>query len=128
METGKNWNWISLTREGSTNRYLFCYTFTAQKIKFIITDFFGKCDQIRRKLLIWSYWLKKSVMENLIFCAVLHCNFIAVTAQKIKFSIKDFHKNFLRIWSHSLKKSLLENFIFCTVIRNPIGPSNWLSE
>ena len=34
---------------------------TAQKIKFSIKDFFSKCDQIL---------LKKSLMENLIFCAV----------------------------------------------------------
>ena len=40
------------------------------------------------------------------------------TAQKMKFSIKDFFSKcdkiriFLRIWSHVLKKSLMENFIF----------------
>ena len=28
----------------------------------------SKCDQIRRKLRIWSYLLKKSLMENFIFC------------------------------------------------------------
>ena len=43
------------------------------------------------------------------------------TAQKTKFSIKDFFSkcdqisSFLRIWSHLLKKSLMENFFFCTV-------------
>ena len=42
---------------------------TAQKLKFSIKDFFSKCDQIRRKLLIWSHLLKKSLMENFIFCA-----------------------------------------------------------
>ena len=45
-------------------------TFTAQKIKFSIRDFFSKCDQTRRKLRIWSHLLKKSLMENFIFCAV----------------------------------------------------------
>ena len=30
-----------------------------QKIKFSVKDFFSKCDQIRRKLLIWSHLLKK---------------------------------------------------------------------
>ena len=34
-------------------------------------DFFSKCDQIRRNLRIWSHLLKKSIMQNLIFCAVL---------------------------------------------------------
>ena len=43
---------------------------TAQKIKFSIKDFFSKCDQIRRKLRIWSHLPKKSLMENFIFCAV----------------------------------------------------------
>ena len=39
-------------------------------MKFSITDFL-KCDQIRRKLRIWSHLLKKSVMENIIFGAVV---------------------------------------------------------
>ena len=33
-------------------------------MKFSIKDFFSKCDQI------WSHLLKKSLMENFIFCAV----------------------------------------------------------
>ena len=43
------------------------------------------------------------------------------SAQKMKFSIKDFSSKYdqirrrLRIWSHSLEKSLMENFIFCAV-------------
>ena len=40
-------------------------------MKFSIQDFFGKSDQIRSFLRIWSYLLKKSLMENFIFCAVL---------------------------------------------------------
>ena len=47
-------------------------TDTAQKIKFSIKDFFSKCDQIRWKLRIWSHLLKKSLIENFIFCAVKH--------------------------------------------------------
>ena len=39
-------------------------------MKFSIKDFFRKCDQIRSFLLIWSHLLKKSLMENFIFCAV----------------------------------------------------------
>ena len=42
--------------------------YTAQKIKFSIKGFFSKCDQ---KLQIWSHLLKKSLMENFIFCAVV---------------------------------------------------------
>ena len=44
-------------------------SFTAQKMKFYIKDFFSKCDQIRRFLRIWSHLLKKSLIENFIFCA-----------------------------------------------------------
>ena len=43
---------------------------TAQKIKFSIKDFFSKCDQMRSFLRIWFHLLKKSLMENFIFCAV----------------------------------------------------------
>ena len=39
-------------------------------MKFSIKNFFCKFDQIRRKLRIWSHLLKKSLMENFIFCAV----------------------------------------------------------
>ena len=45
--------------------------YTEQKMKFSIKDFFSKCDQIHRILWIWSHFLKKSLMENFIFCAVL---------------------------------------------------------
>ena len=37
------------------------------KKRFSIKDFFSKCDQIHRKLRIWSHLLKKSLMENFIF-------------------------------------------------------------
>ena len=33
-------------------------------------DFFSKCDQIRRKLQIWSHLLKKFLMEKFSFCEV----------------------------------------------------------
>ena len=46
-----------------------CYS-TAQKMKFSIKDFFSKCDQICRKLRIWSHLRKNPLMENFIFCAV----------------------------------------------------------
>ena len=45
---------------------------TAQKMKFSIKNFFSKCDQFRRKLWIWSHLLRKSIMENFIFCVVEH--------------------------------------------------------
>ena len=40
--------------------------FAARKMKFSIIDFFRKCNQIC-SFLIWSHFLKKSLMENLIF-------------------------------------------------------------
>ena len=46
-------------------------SYTAQKMKFSIQDFFIKWDQIRSFLRIWSHLLKKSWMENFIFCAVV---------------------------------------------------------
>ena len=45
-----------------------------------------------------------------------------ITAQKGKFSIKNFFSkcdqiySFLRIWPHLLKKSLMKNFIFCFML------------
>ena len=47
---------------------------TSQKMKFFINEFFSKYDQICRKLRIWSHLLKKSLMENFIFCAVKYTN------------------------------------------------------
>ena len=46
-------------------------TFTAQKMKFSIKDFFSKCDQIRSFLRVRLHLLKKSWMENSFFCAVI---------------------------------------------------------
>ena len=40
------------------------------KKKFSIEDFFRKCDQIGRKLRIWSYLLKESLMEIFFFSAL----------------------------------------------------------
>ena len=52
------------------NRMTAAFCDTAQKMKFSIKDFVSKCDKIRRKLRIWLRLLKKSLMENFIFCAV----------------------------------------------------------
>ena len=49
----------------------FQLSYTAQKMKFSMKDFFSKFDQIRSFLRIWSHLLKKSLMENFIFCAML---------------------------------------------------------
>ena len=57
--------WITLKKEMGYPRIG-----NTQKMKFSITDFFTKCDQIRTFPRIWSHLLKKSVMENFLFCAV----------------------------------------------------------
>ena len=53
---------------------------TAQKMKFSNKDFFSKCDQIAKKLQIWSHLLKKPIMESFIFCALI---FLYTSADKI---------------------------------------------
>ena len=40
-------------------------------MKFSIKDLFSKCDQIRSFLRIWSHLLKRPLMENFMFCAVM---------------------------------------------------------
>ena len=51
--------------------YISTFIVTAQKMKFSIKDFISKYDQIYSFLRIWSHLLKKSLMENFIFCAVV---------------------------------------------------------
>ena len=61
----------------------FWIKYTAQKMKFYIKNFFSKCDQIRRKLRIWSHLLNKFLMENFIFCAVIISNLIKRLRKKL---------------------------------------------
>ena len=53
-------------------------------MKFSIKDFFSKRDQIRRKLRIWLHLMKKSLVENFIFCLV---------KRKIRYLIKNYMKD-----------------------------------
>ena len=76
--------WLSVIEQKQHLQFSFLYT--ARKLKFSITDFFSKCDQIRRKLRIWLHLLKKSLMEAFVFCAVLNMFYI-------KF-LKEFHYGF----------------------------------
>ena len=43
--------------------------------------FFSKYDQIRWKLRIWSYLLKKSMMENFIFGTLFEAKFLIVSLE-----------------------------------------------
>ena len=60
---------LAMIQERSDLGYSKVCNITLHKISII--DFFSKCDQILRKLWIWSHLMKKSLMENLIFGAVL---------------------------------------------------------
>ena len=61
------------------------------------------------------------ILNSKIYYIISRVFFKENTAQKSKFSIKDFFskcekiRSFLRIWSHFLKKSLMENFTFCAI-------------
>ena len=62
---------IYLRLEICSDEIKLCYAYiTAQEMKFCIKDSFSKCEQIRRKLRIWSHFLKKSLKENFIFCTM----------------------------------------------------------
>ena len=76
----------NLVKAGKTN-HLWNVTITAQKIKFFITDFFSKCDQICSFLRIWSHLLKKSVMEKFIFCLV-YCDILQKSVESPKTSVR----------------------------------------
>ena len=63
------------------------YINTTQKNE--VFHFSTKCDQIRRKLRIWSHLLKKSLMENFIFYTVQTIRFRLNMSDKQSFSDKD---------------------------------------
>ena len=81
-------------------------SFTAQKMKFSIKEFFSKYDQIFIFLRIWSHLLKKSLMENFIFCAVIVEE--TLNEKMIKYSVCSniqsphiFERNFIPILPNS---------------------------
>ena len=73
-----------------------------------------------------QFYLKRDFDTSEIFKNTFSIN----TAQKRKFSIKDFFSKCdqilrsLRIWSHLLIKYLMENFLFCVVKKLP-GDCLW---
>ena len=76
MKELMNIEWIFVFEENCSVLEIFRLSYTPQKIKFFIKEFFSKCDQIRRKMQIWSHFLKKSLTENFIFCAVIPSLFL----------------------------------------------------
>ena len=116
-------------------------------MKFPINDSFSKCDQIRSFLLIWSHLLKKSLMENCIFCAVktyqsCHVKLIhfksmfpftsilsSILYQMPKAAIggvikKDVLKNFAKFTGKHLCQSLLRLRLRCF----PVNFANFLKK
>ena len=89
FESGGNTNIANFNKgikQVSKCLFLFFYFFQLpsnslsmhKKMKSSIKDFFSKCDQILRKLWIWSHLLKKSLMENFIFlCSVLSIDYFS---------------------------------------------------
>ena len=68
-------------------------------MKFSIKDFFSKYDQICSFMRIWSRLLKKSVMENFIFCAVTCPNMTQISYDFIRETSKVWN-----IWSLKLNR------------------------
>ena len=62
---------ISASAKALVRNWYTKINYTAQQMKFSIKDFFSRCEQIRGKLRVSSHLLKKSLMKNFIFCAVL---------------------------------------------------------
>ena len=96
-------------------------------MKFSITDFFSKCDQIRSFLRIWSHLLKKSVMENFIFCAVHQSWLFSNSVINMPFSkwkgndakITSFHsKTWVKICQ--IPKKLLNDHFITVIIQKVI--------
>ena len=56
------WKYVAIKMNG--------FYISAQSMKIFIEDFFNQFVQIHRKMRIWSYLLKKFLMENFIFCPV----------------------------------------------------------
>ena len=79
-------------------------TNTARKMKFSVKDFLRKCDQIRRFLRIWSYLLKKSLMENFIFYVAKIFETKSRNYGTIGFSTKYITADFLQFFSKIEKK------------------------
>ena len=80
-----------------------------------------KCRKLFNKVensldVVWNMYSKLAE----VICDY-HSKIVEDSAQKMKFSIKDFFSKYdqsrrqLRIWSHLRKKFLMENFILCAV-------------
>ena len=93
---------------------------TAKNVKFSIKGFFSKCDQIRRKLRIWSHLLKKSLIKKLHFlCIVMEITRVYMCASEI-WSFSNFcfqSKNIMRKFIVSLLPFMYK-MLLCLVFRS----------
>ena len=81
-------------------------------MEFSIKDFLSKCDKIRRKLQIWSHLLKKSLIENCIFCAVSKLVTYYFTFQILTeiLPMKLMLKNFINVYELAKINKIFFNF------------------
>ena len=96
---------------------------TAPILKFSIKDFFSKCDQIRSYrsfLRIWWHLLKKSIIENFIFCAVYGPFAGMYLLQFNKKSKRKSRPSFRKLTPHHLKYFTLSPWSSIVVIQTII--------
>ena len=99
-------------------------TCIAQKMKFSINGFFSKCDRIRSFLPIWSQLLKKYLMENVIFCAVLGTQKALRSLSYLRHSVtrKALHLSTWNKWGTLFTKLLMViSSHYTTLLSNPVG-------
>ena len=94
----------------NTSTKLISTTYIPKKMKFSIKDFFSKCHQIHSFLRISSHLLKKSLMENFIFCAVLCTRYF----DSLQRCIEDFLSMKLDCW-WLVHRLLLSEVLLCLV-------------
>ena len=81
-------------------------------MKFSIKDFFSKFEQTCWKLRIWSHLLKRSLMENFIFCAVCFNQWtIYLKTAKVSCWMKTMFYNIVSTWIKPEITYLLNNII-----------------
>ena len=85
-------------------------------MKFSIKDLFSKCDQIRNKLRILPYLLKKSLMENFNFCAVRK----AMVCVHLERYVLKTDQNETLCFNKEFLKNIKLNFFFCDIIFSKI--------
>ena len=82
-------------------------------MKFSIKDFFSKCNQILSflsSLQIWLHLVKKSLMENFIFCAVY--SYLLETGTSLTLKLKQTLNIFKQIYFEDLRGIVNRSLLF----------------